>query len=160
VSASGEINSICILHLSWLCMYHTGRLSKTFYTQRRASLESAGNTIAKCSLWRHMALPDTRSPHFMCVISTVASIWWDSCESYHSVMATVRRFRWKSGKFHSLLERWYKCIQNDILCYFIAFYKTFHVHRFFKNYHSRPKTWLIFLFSTLFHVQAEILSSK
>jgi hypothetical protein len=90
----------------------------------------------------------------MCVISTVASIWWDSCESYHSVMATVRRFRWKSGKFHSLLERWYKCKKNYILCYFIAFYKTFHVHRFFKNYHSRPKTWLIFLFSTLFHVQS------
>lgn len=104
---------------------------------------------------------DTRSPHFMCVISTVASIWWDSCESYHSVMATDRRFRWKSGKFHSLPERWFKCIRNMILCYFIAFYKTFHVYykpgfaQIFQktNIPDQNPGWFSY-FSTLFHVQS------
>lgn len=48
MSASGEINSICIcISTDFICA--TGAGSQTFYTQR-ASLESAGNTIVKCSL--------------------------------------------------------------------------------------------------------------
>jgi hypothetical protein len=106
VSASGEINSICILHLSGLCMYHTGRLSKPFIHNDVHLLRALGIQLRN-AVWPHM-LPEctggTHVRHFMCNLYGCVHLMRLVRKLSQCYGPRDKRLHLKSGKFQTLLE--------------------------------------------------------